>query len=187
MIHFKTPRFTLPAHPNTNFDEEEFLSYLQGSLSWNADEKRKIVKGIPSYTQDKVDELKQTMLAEKANMLKLIENEKYGKYRIDRQRKEIYYELMQPELLELYLSALQETVEDSSPYGVHDLTGSIYQMTISEKYDEFTIKGGSWFSANPKEECKAWAEQTIKTTDKRMDIGFRCVKPIFSKEDLPDK
>jgi tetratricopeptide (TPR) repeat protein len=179
LVRFKTPRFSLPTH-SLKFDGDEFLNYLQGSLSWSADEKRKIIEGIPSYTQAKIDQLKKTMLNEKVRMSDWAEDEDkwYEKY-VNSQRKGTYIELMQPELLKLYLPSLHETGENSSPYGIHNLVGSIYQMTVSEDYGDFAIKGGSWFSENPQEECKAWAEETIKAREKRMDVGFRCVKPIF--------
>jgi formylglycine-generating enzyme required for sulfatase activity len=58
-------------------------------------------------------------------------------------------------------------------------------MTVTEHGGTFVIKGGSWFSKSPPESCRAWSEQTIRRRDKRMDLGFRCVKPMFGN-DHPD-
>ncbi|MCI5165075.1 MAG: hypothetical protein D3903_03030 [Candidatus Electrothrix sp. GM3_4] len=69
--------------------------------------------------------------------------------------------------------------------GILDLAGSIYQLTVLEKGSRYIIKEGSWFTENPQEACMGWAEDTVKLHQKRMDVGFRCVKPIFSREDIP--
>jgi hypothetical protein len=69
---------------------------------------------------------------------------------------------------------------------VRDLVGAIYQLTVSESGNRFQIKGGSWFSRNPQDSCQAWRAQMIGLRDRRMDVGFRCVKPIFSRDDLPE-
>ncbi|MCP4697278.1 MAG: SUMF1/EgtB/PvdO family nonheme iron enzyme [Gammaproteobacteria bacterium] len=182
MVQFKMPRFTLPPH-ELALDEEEFLNYLQGSVSLTADEKCRIVAALPRLTQAQIDELLRILREEKEKFLAL---DKQHEPQLNQLRKKHYVDLMEPELAELCLNALHEPAQNESPCGIRDLAGSIYQMTVSESGGAFLIKGGSWFSENPREACQAWAAETINARDKRMDAGFRCVKPIFSKEDLQD-
>ena len=82
--------------------------------------------------------------------------------------------------------SLQKPGTNESVYGVRDLTGSIAHWTVTERNGgaQFQLKGGSWFAEHPKEACQAWAEEWLGPRDKRMDVGFRCVKPIFGREDL---
>ncbi|MCP4702731.1 MAG: formylglycine-generating enzyme family protein, partial [Gammaproteobacteria bacterium] len=176
LVHFKTPCFTLPPH-QLELDEAEFLSYLQGSISLTADEKHRIVAALPRLTQAQIDELLRILREEKEKFLAL---DKQHEPQLNQQRKKHYVDLMEPELAELCLNALQEPAQNESPCGIRELAGSIYQMTVSESGGAFLIKGGSWFSENPREACQAWAAETINARDKRMDAGFRCVKPIFS-------
>ena len=181
MVRFRTSRLTLPPH-QFKFDEAEFLSYLQGSISLDTEEKHRVLDALPQLTQDKVDELLKTFREEKAKFQNLEEH----KPEIERLRRKNYFALMQPELNELYVNTLLEPAQNESIYGVHDLTGSISHLTVTESGERFAIKGGSWFSENPQEACQPWATEWIKAGDKRMDTGFRCVKPIFSREDIPD-
>ncbi len=64
------------------------------------------------------------------------------------------------------------------------MVGDVYEMTDTQEGGDYAIKGGSWFSADPETECQAYNRETIQLREKRMDVGFRCVKPIFSKDDL---
>lgn len=48
---------TVPAHPNTTFDEMYFLKMLSGSISLTKNEKRKIIDSIPKLSQFQIDEL----------------------------------------------------------------------------------------------------------------------------------
>jgi len=48
---------TVPAHPNTTFDEAYFLKMRAGSISLTKNEKKKIVESIPKLSQFQIDEL----------------------------------------------------------------------------------------------------------------------------------
>lgn len=48
---------TVPAHPNTSFDETYFLKMLSGSISLTKNEKKKIVESVPKLSQYQIDEL----------------------------------------------------------------------------------------------------------------------------------
>lgn len=47
----------VPPHPNTTFNEQEFLQLLAGSISLTINEKFKIVSAIPQLSQFQIDEL----------------------------------------------------------------------------------------------------------------------------------
>ena len=53
----------VPAHPQTVFDEQVFLTLLRSSISLTRDEKWRIIQAIPKLSQFQVDEL-QKILAE---------------------------------------------------------------------------------------------------------------------------
>lgn len=47
----------IPPHPNTKFDEQEFVRLLAGSISLTVSEKHRIVQAIPQLSQFQIDEL----------------------------------------------------------------------------------------------------------------------------------
>ncbi|MDA1208546.1 MAG: hypothetical protein O2904_00760 [bacterium] len=51
----------IPAHPETTFDEQEFLTLLRGSISLTRDEKWRIVQAAPKLSQFQIDELKKIL------------------------------------------------------------------------------------------------------------------------------
>lgn len=50
-----------PAHPETTFDEQKFLSLLRGSISLTRDEKWRIIQAIPKLSQFQIDELQKIL------------------------------------------------------------------------------------------------------------------------------
>ncbi len=48
---------TVPAHPNTQFDEKKFLELLAKSISLTKTEKQRIISSIPKLSQYQIDEL----------------------------------------------------------------------------------------------------------------------------------
>lgn len=55
----------VPAHLETKFDEQKFLSLLRGSISLTRDEKWRIVQAIPKLSQFQIDELQKILDEEK--------------------------------------------------------------------------------------------------------------------------
>lgn len=55
----------IPAHPETTFDSEKFLSLLRGSISLTRDEKWRIIQAIPKLSQFQIDELQKILEDEK--------------------------------------------------------------------------------------------------------------------------
>lgn len=58
-------KVVVPAHPETNFDEQKFLSLLRGSISLTRDEKWRIIQAIPKLSQYQIDELQKILEEEK--------------------------------------------------------------------------------------------------------------------------
>ncbi len=51
----------VPAHPETQFDEQAFLTLLRGSISLTRDEKWRIIHAIPKLSQFQIDELQKIL------------------------------------------------------------------------------------------------------------------------------
>ncbi len=61
----------VPAHPDTQFDEQQFLILLRGSISLTRDEKWRIIKAIPKLSQFQVDELQKILEEERRKFSEL--------------------------------------------------------------------------------------------------------------------
>jgi UDP-N-acetylglucosamine 2-epimerase len=61
----------VPAHPETNFDEQKFLTLLRGSISLTRDEKWRIIQAIPKLSQFQIDELQKILEEEKRKFSEL--------------------------------------------------------------------------------------------------------------------
>lgn len=55
----------VPAHVETTFDEQMFLTLLRGSISLTRDEKWRIIQAIPKLSQFQLDELQKILEEEK--------------------------------------------------------------------------------------------------------------------------
>ena len=62
---------TVPAHPETQFDEQLFLTLLRGSISLTRDEKWRIIQAIPKLSQFQIDELQKILEEEKRKFSQL--------------------------------------------------------------------------------------------------------------------
>ena len=49
--------FTIPAHPNTTFDDKNFLTLLEGSISLTMEEKKRVIDAIPRLKIEQINEL----------------------------------------------------------------------------------------------------------------------------------
>ncbi len=61
----------VPTHPETNFDEQKFLTFLRGSISLTRDEKWRIIQAIPKLSQFQIDELQKILEEEKKKFAEL--------------------------------------------------------------------------------------------------------------------
>ena len=55
----------IPAHTETNFDEQKFLLLLRGSISLTRDEKWRIIQAAPKLSQFQIDELQKILEEER--------------------------------------------------------------------------------------------------------------------------
>ena len=49
--------FVIPPHPNTTFDEENFLTLLEGSISLTMEEKKRVIDAIGRLKIEQINEL----------------------------------------------------------------------------------------------------------------------------------
>ncbi len=61
----------VPGHPDTQFDEQLFLTLLRGSISLTRDEKWRIIQAIPKLSQFQVDELQKILEEEQRKFAEL--------------------------------------------------------------------------------------------------------------------
>lgn len=54
-------KIAVPAHPETEFDEQQFLTLLRGSISLTRDEKWRIIQAIPKLSQFQISELQKIL------------------------------------------------------------------------------------------------------------------------------
>ncbi|VFM95303.1 MAG: Sulfatase-modifying factor enzyme 1 [Candidatus Kentron sp. G] len=168
--------FTIPPHPAAAFREEDFLDLLEGSLGLSREEKQRVIDAIPGMSTQGIQEL-MTELAEERKRFTTLEKE--SPEDVMRLKRTRYDELKQGPLWASALEYLRRPQQNQSPHGIRDLVGAIYQLTVSESGDGFLIKGGSWFSPNPRQDCQGWAAEIIGARGRRMDVGFRCVSVKF--------
>ena len=50
-------QFVIPPHPNTDFDETEFLTLLKGSISLNLAQKKEVLAAIPRLSIEEIMKL----------------------------------------------------------------------------------------------------------------------------------
>ncbi|HRH93491.1 MAG TPA: hypothetical protein PKV72_03075 [Candidatus Peribacteria bacterium] len=64
-------KIVVPPHPETNFNEQGFLTLLSGSISLTRDEKWRIIQAIPKLSQFQIDELQKILQEERAKFAQL--------------------------------------------------------------------------------------------------------------------
>lgn len=69
--------FKIPAHPKTTFDEENFLTLLEGSISLTMEEKERVIGAMPRLSMEQINELISIFEEEKQKFSEL-ENEFAG-------------------------------------------------------------------------------------------------------------
>ena len=63
--------FVLPPHPNTKFEEESFLTLLEGSISLTMEEKKRVIEAIPRLAIEQINELIKIFEEEKQKFAEL--------------------------------------------------------------------------------------------------------------------
>lgn len=64
-------KIVIPGHPETEFDEQLFLTLLRGSISLTRDEKWRIIQAVPKLSQFQIDELQKILEDEKRKFSEL--------------------------------------------------------------------------------------------------------------------
>jgi len=64
-------KLKLPAHPDTTFDDDQFLTLLAASISLSKAEKKRIIDAIPKLKQWQIDELINIFTEEKQKFAQL--------------------------------------------------------------------------------------------------------------------
>lgn len=91
--------FVLPPHPNTQFDEENFLVLLEGSISLTMEEKKRVIDAIPRLSIEQINELISIFVEEKQKFAEL-ENEfadDVAKLKAEREKEIVSTEMKQEE------------------------------------------------------------------------------------------
>ncbi len=63
--------FVIPPHPNTTFDEQQFLTLLEGSISLTLEEKKRVIDAIPRLSLEQINELVKIFEEEKVKFAEL--------------------------------------------------------------------------------------------------------------------
>lgn len=58
-------KISIPPHPETQFNEQEFLNLLRGSISLTRDEKWRIIQALPKLSQFQITELQKILSEER--------------------------------------------------------------------------------------------------------------------------
>ena len=77
--------FIIPPHPNTTFDEANFLTLLEGSISLTMEEKKRVIDAIPRLKIEQINELIKIFKEEKQ---KFSELEKEFSHDVEKLKKE---------------------------------------------------------------------------------------------------
>ena len=188
VLSVKQNFFSIPEHPNTNFNEKKFLTLLEGSISLTYEEKSKVVIKIPELSIEQINELIQIFKEEKEKFKELEDQypDDVAKLKTEREKE---FLLNTPELFNLYLDFFSEKSESYKDFAETSsmMLSNLHEWTITRNIHDqrfYFAKGGSWLSKKPKEDYKAFNKIFLFKESKRIDLGFRCVIPIFSKNDL---
>lgn len=63
--------FVIPPHPDTTFDEQNFLTLLEGSISLTLEEKKRVIDAIPRLSLEQINELVKIFEEEKVKFSEL--------------------------------------------------------------------------------------------------------------------
>ena len=66
--------------------------------------------------------------------------------------------------------------KDTSPYGVRDMSGSVWEWTASAENNKQITRGGLWNHHLDYEYSKTYDRNRIAPTERFIFLGFRCAK-----------
>lgn len=101
--------FKIPPHPKTTFDEKNFLTLLEGSISLTLEEKQRVIDAIPRLSIEQINELIKIFEEEKEKFAEL--EKEYGddvkKLKAEREREFEMAEVKKEEMSEAEDEAAQ--------------------------------------------------------------------------------
>ncbi len=68
--------------------------------------------------------------------------------------------------------------QDTSPYGVQDMAGSVWEWTADSEGPTKVIRGGLWNLHLDFEYSKTFDKAAIPPKERLSFLGFRCVRPM---------
>jgi len=71
VVTLNNENIVVPGHPETQFDEQMFLTLLRGSISLTRDEKWRIIQAMPKLSQFQIDELQKILEEERRKFSEL--------------------------------------------------------------------------------------------------------------------
>ncbi len=173
---------------DVKIDTYYFMKLLLNSLSLTVDEKNRIIQALPKLTESQIHDL-----------IRILSEEVYKFGVLDKKHNNQLNELLkkhQNGILSLMIKDIPNHISSISPYGVKDMVGNGYEMTVR---NEEEILKSSEIDYDFKENLKGkieqkrnnLMEQSSKTPifdskPQKTKIAFRCVKPIFKIEDLKE-
>ncbi len=91
--------FVIPPHPNTQFDEENFLILLEGSISLTIEEKKRVIEAIPRLSIEQINELISIFQEEKQKFAELESEfaDDVAKLKAEREKEIVSIEMKQEE------------------------------------------------------------------------------------------
>lgn len=113
----------------------------------------------------------------------------YGLNKTVREDNKIQVKEMMSKAVKIKTYSSRKFRENKSPYGIYDLLGNTFEYSRSfigsgETDSLLVLKGFSWLRDGTNMERTIWDKQYSFIHNKWADVGFRCVKRIYSKEDL---
>lgn len=160
-------------------DKYFFFKILFNSLSLNTIEKFRVIDAISTLSQFQVDEFTKIFTEEVEKFIELSKEHPDDIVKLFGRMKEQALDIIG----ELTLKK-SDYITSISPYGIKNMVGNGYEVAYKNRRENIIFKG-SIITYDYKEKLKAKTEWSDK--DKNIPLRnatFRCVKPIFSLEDL---
>jgi formylglycine-generating enzyme required for sulfatase activity len=175
-------KMEIPPH-QLNFNEQHFLELLSNSISLARKEKLRIVASIPKLSQYQIDDLIRIFTEE---FMKLPGN-KYKKEVTSANKNQ--QEILRDSPGKIKTYPVLKYDENKSPYGIRDLLGNLFEYTTSleplhRNSSLVVIKGFSWLRNSIDNNNEITGKHYSFVNNRWADVGFRCVKRIYGKNDV---
>lgn len=166
--------------PLINVDPYQFFRSILASISLDVHEKIRVMDAVPTLSQFQVDQLLEVFEEEKEKFKNL---QKEHPNDVQQLFEKMCKDIRDVLSLRVEQKNISNVIFTVSPYKIQNMVGIHYEVCMYK--DNAVLKGGSVQQYNRAENLKA----THSIIEKRLNYasmltGFRCVKPIFSPNDL---